>query len=87
MVRDPDHFQPRRPSSEHGEGGQLPLVVSVMICNIKVTNMLVDGGVGLNVLSPDVFKKMQVPPPDHMRPTRPFSGVSPGVTVPLDRCL
>jgi hypothetical protein len=62
--------------------GRLPLVVSPTICNIQVTRMLVDGGVGLNILSPDVFRKMQVPP-GRLQPTKPFHGVTPGLTVPL----
>lgn len=53
-----------------------------MICNIKVTNILVDGGMGLNILSPIVFKKMQVPP-GGLRPTKPFSGITSGVTMPV----
>ena len=42
--------------------GRLPLVVSPTICNIKVTRMLVDGGAGLNILTPGIFEKMQLPP-------------------------
>lgn len=82
MVRHPDHLQQRGPSQEHGRGraatsGDLPT-----ICNIKVTKMMVDGGAGLNLLSPAVFEKMQVPP-GILWPTRPFFGATPVVTIPI----
>ena len=72
--------------SDHPEStsgvGHLPLVVSPTICNIKVTRMLVDGGAGLNLLSPEVFSKMQVSS-KQLRATSPFHGVTPGYTMPL----
>jgi hypothetical protein len=73
--------QADHPKSSSGVG-RLPLVVSPTICNIQVTRMLVDGGAGLNVLTPEVFKKMQVPP-GHLLPMMPFYGVTSGLTVPL----
>ena len=40
--------------------GCLPLLVSQTICNLKVTKMLVDGGAGLNLISPAVISKLQI---------------------------
>ena len=36
----------------------LPLLVSQTICNLKVTKMLVEGGVGLNLILPVVIKRL-----------------------------
>lgn len=44
--------------------------------------MLVEGGAGLNHLSPRVLEKMQIPL-CQLRPTQPFLGATPGHTVPL----
>jgi hypothetical protein len=38
--------------------GCLPLLVSPTIRNLKVTKMLVDGGASLNLISPDVIKRL-----------------------------
>ena len=38
--------------------GCLPLLVSQTIRNLKVTNMLVDGGAGLNMIFPKVISKL-----------------------------
>jgi hypothetical protein len=38
--------------------GALPLVVYPMIRNVRVTNMLVDGGVGLNLISVKLLEKL-----------------------------
>ena len=73
--------QADHPKSTSGVG-RLPLVVSPTICNIQVTRMLVDGGAGLNILTPDFFKKMQVPP-GRLQPMMPFYGVTSGFTMPL----
>lgn len=56
--------------------GRLPLVVSPMICNIEASKILVDGGAGLNVLSPQIHKKMQIPTGAMCR-TQPFLGLTP----------
>ena len=52
------------------------MLVSPTIRNIKVTKMLVDGGAGLNLLSPTVIKKLQVLDGD-LEETGTFQGVSP----------
>ena len=41
-----------------------------------------DGGAGLNVTSVETFEKLQVPY-ERLAPTRPFTGVTDGTTVPL----
>ena len=43
---------------------------------------LIDGGAGLNVLSVETFNNLQVPY-SHLQPTKPFSGVTDGSTVPI----
>jgi hypothetical protein len=55
--------------------------------NVAVYKMLIDGGAGLNVLSVETFEKMQVPY-ECLMPTRPFSGVTLGTTIPIGQvCL
>ena len=61
--------------------GYLALLVSPTIRNIKVTKMLVDGGASLNLISPAVVKKMQIPDKD-LQETGTFQGVNPGRTKP-----
>jgi hypothetical protein len=41
--------------------GQLPLVVSPTIVNIKLYHVLIDGGAALNLISLTAFKKLQIP--------------------------
>ena len=43
-----------------------------------------DGGAGLNVLSVEAFDNLQVPY-DQLQPTRPFSGVTDGSTIPIGK--
>ena len=38
--------------------GCLPLLVSPTIRNLKVTKVLLDGGAGLNLISPQVLSKL-----------------------------
>jgi hypothetical protein len=38
--------------------GALPLVVSPLIRNVRVTKMLVDGGAGLNLISIKLMEKL-----------------------------
>jgi hypothetical protein len=52
------------------------------INNIAVNRTLIDGGAGLNIISVEVFKKMQVPY-HRLVPTRPFFGVTKGSTMPI----
>ena len=41
--------------------GCLPLLVSPMIRNLRVNKMLVDDRAGLNLISPVVIKRLQIP--------------------------
>jgi hypothetical protein len=52
------------------------------INNIAVNHTLIDGGAGLNIISVEVFEKMQVSY-HRLMPTRPFFGVTRGSTTPI----
>jgi hypothetical protein len=56
--------------------GQLLLLVSPTIANIKLYHILIDGGAALNLISLTTFKKLQIPM-SKLQPSRPFSGVGP----------
>ena len=56
-------------------------MVSPTIRNLQVTKMLVDGGAGLNLISPDVIKRLQIPDED-LKETGSFQGVNPGRNQP-----
>ena len=60
----------------------LPILCSPVISNAQVTRTLIDGGAGLNVLSVETFNNLQVPY-SQLQPTKPFSGVTDGSTVPI----
>jgi hypothetical protein len=62
--------------------GTIPIVCTPTINNIVVNRSLIDGGAGLNIISVEVFEKMQVPYHPLM-PTRPFFGVTEGSTIPI----
>ena len=62
----------------------LPLVVSPVINNIRVTKMLVDGGSGLNLISVQLMEKLQISE-ERLEPTGSFQGVNPGSTQPLGK--
>ena len=62
--------------------GTIPMVCTPTINNVAVTKMMIDGGAGLNVLSVETFEKLQLPY-ERLKPTRPFSGVTEGTTLPL----
>jgi hypothetical protein len=57
-------------------------VCTPTINNIAVNRTLIDGGAGLNIISFEVFKKMQVPY-HRLMPTRSFFGVTEGSTMPI----
>jgi hypothetical protein len=61
--------------------GQLPLLVSPTITNIKLYHVLIDGGVALNLISLAAFKKIQIPM-GKLQLSRPFSGVRPVLVMP-----
>jgi hypothetical protein len=54
--------------------GILPLIIAPVIANMKLHHVLIDGGAGLNVISHDAFKQLQIPG-SRLGPSRPFSGV------------
>jgi hypothetical protein len=57
------------------------------INNIVVNRTLIDRGAGLNIISIEVFEKMQVPY-HQLMPTRPFFRVTEGSTTPIGQvCL
>ena len=56
-------------------------MVSPTIRNLKVTKVLVDGGAGLNLISPVVIKRLQIPDGD-LEETDTFQGVNPGRSQP-----
>ena len=58
------------------------MLCSPVIGNMQVTRTLIDGGAGLNVLSVETFDNLQVSY-DQLQPTKPFSGVTDGSTVPI----
>jgi hypothetical protein len=62
--------------------GTIPLLCTPTINNIAVNRTLIDGGAGLNIISVEVFEKMQVPY-HRLMPTRPFFGVTEGSTTPI----
>ena len=54
------------------------------VCHVVVTRTLIDGGAGLNMLSPEAFGLLHVPA-SRLRPSKPFSGVGSGFTNPLGK--
>jgi hypothetical protein len=61
--------------------GQLPLLVSPTIINIKLYHILIDGGAALNLISLAAFKKLQILM-SKLQPSRPFFGVGPVPVIP-----
>jgi hypothetical protein len=62
--------------------GTIPLLCTPTINNIVVNRTLINGGAGLNIISVEVFKKMQVPY-HWLMPTRPFFRVTEGSIMPI----
>jgi hypothetical protein len=56
--------------------GQLPLLVSPTITNIKLYHILIDGGAVINLISLAAFKKLQILM-SKLQPSRPLSRVGP----------
>jgi hypothetical protein len=73
------------PTSTKGVG-TIPLLCTPTINNIAVNRTLIDGGVGLNIISVEVFEKMQVPY-HRLMPNRPFFRVREGSTMPIGQVL
>jgi hypothetical protein len=62
--------------------GILPLITAPVIANMRLHHVLIDGGVGLNVISHAAFKQLQIPG-SRLGLSRPFSGVGPQPVYPL----
>jgi hypothetical protein len=62
--------------------GILPLITALVIANMRLHHVLIDGGAGLNVISHAAFKQLQTPG-SRLGPSRPFSGVGPQSVYPL----
>jgi hypothetical protein len=62
--------------------GVLPLITAPVIVNMRLHHVLIDGGVGLNIISHAAFKQLQIPG-SRLGPSRPFSGVGPQPVYPL----
>jgi hypothetical protein len=56
-------------------------LVSPRIRNLKVTKMLVDGGAGLNLISPEVISKLQISE-EELEATSTFQGINPNMRRP-----
>jgi hypothetical protein len=69
------------PTSTKGVG-TIPLLYTPTINNIAVNHTLIDGGAGHDIISVEVFEKMQVSY-HRLMPTRPFLGVTEGSTMPI----
>jgi hypothetical protein len=65
------------------DAGQLPLLVSLTISNVKLYHILIDGGAAHNLISLVAFKKLQIPM-GKLQPSLPFSGVGPVSVMPHD---
>jgi hypothetical protein len=65
--------------------GQLPLLVSPTIANVKLYHILIDGGATLNLISLATFKTLQILM-GKLQPSRPFSGVG-LMSVMLRSCI
>jgi hypothetical protein len=59
------------------EVGCFSFLVSSMIRHLKVTKILVDGGAGLNLISPEVIERLQIPVGE-LKKTGTFQGINPG---------
>jgi hypothetical protein len=63
--------------------GQLPLLVSLTVINVKLYHVLIDGGAMLNLISLAAFKKLQIPVLK-LQPLCPFSGVGLESIIPCE---
>ena len=61
-------------------------MVSPTICNLKVTKVLVDGGDSLNLISPAVIERLQIPDGD-LEETSTFQGVNSGRSQPKGKIM
>ena len=62
------------------------MVVFAIAGLTKVTKILVDGGAGLNLVSPNVMKRLQIPDED-LEDTSTFQGINPGRSQPKGKVM
>jgi hypothetical protein len=62
--------------------GILPLITVLVIANMKLHHVLIDGEASLNVISNAAFKQLQIPG-SRLGPSRPFFEVGPQPVYPL----
>jgi hypothetical protein len=75
-------FRPSGCPKNMAGAGVLPLVTAPTIANTRLHHVLIDGGVGLSVISYAAFKHLQIPE-SKLAPSRPFSGVGPDPVYPV----
>ena len=65
--------------------GHYPLVLGPTIADVIAANVLIDGGIGLNIIFADTLKKISLDFTSLLTPTDiPFYGIVPGkVAMPL----
>jgi hypothetical protein len=60
-VETPIRFDASNCPKSMAGAGQLPLLVSPTIVNVKLYHILIDGGVTLNLINLAAFKKLHIP--------------------------
>jgi hypothetical protein len=64
------------------ELGKFPLVLDPVVAEVKLTKVLIDGGIGLNLISVSTLKKMGLDFKDMLVPSKsPFYGIVPGIAA------
>jgi hypothetical protein len=81
VYGDIDRVRHLRLPQEYVGARQLPLVVSLIIANIRLHHVMVDGGVALNLISLVAFQKLWIFM-FRLSPSRPFSVVGSGSIIP-----
>ena len=79
-------FDPTDHPSNVAGVGALPLIVSPVIHNFRVTKMRVDGGSSLNLLTAKVLSMLQIPL-SLLQDTGAFQGMNGNVTHPLGKIV
>jgi hypothetical protein len=61
------------------EPGKFPLVLDPVVAEVRLTKVLIDGGIGLNLIFASTFRKMGLDFTDMLVPSKsPFYGIVPG---------
>jgi hypothetical protein len=71
FVETPIGFDSSNCPKSMAGAGQLPLLVSLTISNVKLYHILIDGGAALNLISLAAFKKLPIPM-EKLQPSCPF---------------